>query len=187
MNQHHGERMTVHDAARRLGISEDAVRMRVKRGKLEAERERGRLYVLLDLVPTTEPTDRTDELIAELRDRVRSLEHKLDQEREARTEERRRADTVIAQLSAANAEQARTIRAIEAPREPSEAQEPSEMDHLRVRHGATEEPFTAEDSPQEPSESPETAADEQQGRSPISGARGPQEGTERPWWRRLFT
>ena len=104
------QRITVHDAARQLGISEDAVRMRVKRGTLEAEREAGRLYVLLDSVPTTDPTprtdDRTEELITELRDRVRSLEHQLDQERAARTEERRRADTVIAQLSAATAEQA---------------------------------------------------------------------------------
>jgi excisionase family DNA binding protein len=47
-------RLTVHEAARRLRISEDAVRMRVKRGTLEAEREGGRLYVLL------RPDDRTN-------------------------------------------------------------------------------------------------------------------------------
>jgi hypothetical protein len=116
------QRLTVHDAARRLGISEDAVRMRVKRGKLSADKEGGRLYVLLDIEPTTEPTsDRTDELIEELKDRVHRLEYQLDQEREARTEERRRQDTVIAQLSRANEEQARTIRQLEAPSEARES------------------------------------------------------------------
>jgi hypothetical protein len=114
------QRLTVHDAARRLGISEDAVRMRVKRGTLSANKEGGRLYVLLDIEPTTAPTtepttDRTDELIEELKDRAHRLEYQLDQEREARTEERRRQDTVIAQLSRANEEQARTIRQLEAP------------------------------------------------------------------------
>jgi hypothetical protein len=93
--------------------------MRVKRGKLSANKEGGRLYVLLDIEPTIEPTtDRTDELIEELKDRVHRLEYQLDQEREARTEERRRQDTVIAQLSRANEEQARTIRELEAPSEP---------------------------------------------------------------------
>jgi hypothetical protein len=79
----------VHEAARRLGISEDAVRMRVKRKTLKSDREGGRLYVLLDEDPTTDPTDRTDELLAELRDRVRSLEDQLGQEREAHAEARR--------------------------------------------------------------------------------------------------
>jgi hypothetical protein len=96
--------------------------MRVKRGKLSADKEGGRLYVLLDIEPTKEPTtDRTDELIEELKDRVHRLEYQLDQEREARTEERRRQDTVIAQLSRANEEQARTIRQLEAPQEARES------------------------------------------------------------------
>ncbi len=56
--------------------------MRVKRGTLEAEREGGRLYVLLTPDPTTEPTDRTDELIAMLRDQ-------LEAERQAHAEARR--------------------------------------------------------------------------------------------------
>src|SRR5215211_4354314 len=99
------QRLTVHDAARRLGISEDAVRMRVKRGTLSADKEGGRLYVLLDIEPTTEPTtDRTDELIEELRGRVLSLEHQLDQEREANRENRR----IIVALTS-------RIPAIEAP------------------------------------------------------------------------
>jgi excisionase family DNA binding protein len=127
------QRLTVHDAARRLGISEDAVRMRVKRGKLSANKEGGRLYVLLDIEPTIEPTtDRTDELIEELKDRVHRLEYQLDQEREARTEERRRQDTVIAQLSRANEEQARTIRQLEAPSEARESPQTVEEEPERA-------------------------------------------------------
>jgi excisionase family DNA binding protein len=41
-------------------------------------------------------------------------------------------------------------------------------------------------SPQEPSESPQTAT-EQPGRvEPQAQVEGPQEGAERPWWRRVF-
>ena len=152
MNQ---QRLTVHDAARRLGISEDAVRMRVKRGKLSADKEGGRLYVLLDIEPTT---DRTGELIEELKDRVHRLEYQLDQEREARTEERRRQDTVIAQLSRANEEQARTIRQLEAPVEPP----PGER------------------------ESPQTVEEEPERAEPRPDASGAQEGVHRPWWKRVF-
>jgi hypothetical protein len=134
VNQHYDQRMTVHDAARRLGISEDAVRMRVKRGTLEADREGGRLYVLLTDEPTIEPTDRTDELIAELKDRVRSLEDQLGQEREANRENRR----IIAALTS-------RIPEIEAPREaPREA--PSEAPEARVT--PSEPAPDAETSPQ---------------------------------------
>jgi hypothetical protein len=52
---------------------------------LVADKDERRLYALLG----AEPTDRTDELIAEPRDRVRSLEDQLDQEREANRENRR--------------------------------------------------------------------------------------------------
>ena len=103
------QRLTVHDAARRLGVSEDAVRMRIKRGTLSSDKEGGRLYVLLDTEPTN---DRTDELIEELRSRVQSLEDQLGQEREANRENRR----IIAALTS-------RIPAIEAPQEDREEPE----------------------------------------------------------------
>jgi hypothetical protein len=114
------QRLTVHDAGRRLGVSEDAVRMRVKRGTLSSDKEGSRLYVLLDAEPTPEPTsDRTDELIEQLHARVASLEHQLGQERDANRENRR----IIAALTS-------RIPAIEAPREerepPVRAEEASE-------------------------------------------------------------
>jgi hypothetical protein len=104
------QRVTVHHAARVLGISEDAVRMRVKRGTLESEREGSRLYVFLTTDPTPDPTDRTNELIDELRDRVRSLEDQLKEEREANRENRR----IIAALTS-------RIPELEAPSQPRES------------------------------------------------------------------
>jgi hypothetical protein len=58
-------------------------------------------------------TDRTDELISELRDRVRSLENQLRQERAANRENRR----IIASLTSRTPSEARPA----APREPSGA------------------------------------------------------------------
>jgi excisionase family DNA binding protein len=153
------QRMTVHDAARRLGISEDAVRMRVKRGTLEAEREGGRLYVMLDTEPTTEPTDRTDELIGELRDRVRSLEGQLDQERDANRENRR----IIAAL---------TSRIPELPPPAQEEPRPQEEEpYAGTREYASE----ATPTPQPGRVGPQDAIP------------SPQEGAQpRSWWRRVF-
>ena len=108
-------RTTVAEAAEILGISAEAVRGRIRRGTLPVERESGTVYVLLegtaedrttDDQPRTtgdQPDDRTDLLIAELQDRVRSLE-------EANRENRR----IIAALTS-------RIPAIEAPQEASEA------------------------------------------------------------------
>ncbi len=42
------DRLTIQEAARRLGVSEGAVRKRVTRGTLQHEKEDGRVYVFLD-------------------------------------------------------------------------------------------------------------------------------------------
>jgi superfamily II RNA helicase len=122
-------RLTVAEASEVLGITVEAVRGRIKRGTLEHERDSGTVYVLLDAdqshdQPRPEDDQTSDRLrpddhadiTEELRDRIRYLERQVEEEREAR----RRADTILAQLSAANAEQARTIRALEAPQEAPE-------------------------------------------------------------------
>jgi hypothetical protein len=102
-------RFTVAQAADALGISAEAVRMRVRRGTLQSEHAEGSVYVLLNADQTQHvgdaSTDRTDLLISELQDRVRSLE-------EANRENRR----IIAALTS-------RIPAIEAPQEPTEASE----------------------------------------------------------------
>jgi hypothetical protein len=100
-------RVTVPEAAEILGITTDAVRSRMRRGKLRREEgEHGTVYVLLDGQdghPTVEDgghetgnstggngreTVEDGPLVEELRDRVRSLETQLDHERQANRENR---------------------------------------------------------------------------------------------------
>ena len=167
----HDEGTTVSGAARILGITEGAVRKRVERGKLAAEHTQdGRLMVYLERDTTTTETTRDrprqsrdtseadDRYIRSLEEQVQYLRSQLEQEREARTEERRRQDTVVAQLARANEEQARTIRELEAPPGPPDERE----------------------SPQTVGEAPDRAEPQ-----PATG--GAQEGVQRrPWWRRVF-
>ena len=131
------QRLTVPEAAEQLGITAEAVRMRIKRGTLRSERQAGRVFVLLGpdrpTEHTTERTEPTEDRTAEL---IATLQEQLAEEREAR----RRADTIIAQLARANEEQARTIRELEAPSESlSEARESPET--------VEEEPQRAEAQP----------------------------------------
>lgn len=157
------DRVTIQEAARRLGVKEDAIRKRIQRGSMRHEKaEDGRVYVWVD---TTQDTTQDagqeaqdayrdtaqDERLEDLREQVAYLRRQLDEEREAR----RRADMILAQLAQANAEQARTIRAIEAPQEPPESAEtveeepdedegPDEHDRREGELGRDEEPSIAE-------------------------------------------
>jgi hypothetical protein len=125
--------VTVEQAAHILGIKEESVRMRVSRGKLRADKDGdGRLLVYVDGTGTVrdesedrsvtdadEQPDLARELIEEMRNCIGSLENQLSEEREAR----RRADTIIAQLTQANAALAARVPELEAPQEaPSEPQ-----------------------------------------------------------------
>jgi hypothetical protein len=78
------QRLDLRDAADVLGLTVDAVRKRVKRGTLEAEKgPDGRLYVFLDTDQESDhPRSDTDRLIS-------VLEEQLRQEREAHAEARR--------------------------------------------------------------------------------------------------
>jgi hypothetical protein len=130
-------RTTVAETAEILGISAEAVRGRIRRKTLPVEREGGAVYVLLEGEPqrrttadqsrTTadQPDDRTDTLIAELQDRVRSLE-------EANRENRR----IIAALTS-------RIPAIEAP--PDERESPQTVEEEPEGAG----PHPATSGPQE--------------------------------------
>ena len=122
-------RFTVAEASEVLGITVEAVRGRIKRDKLEHERDAGTVYVYLD--PDQSQTGRQpdgdqarpDALAGELRDRIRYLERQIEEEREAR----RRADTLLAQLM-------QRIPELEAPQEPTEAAEtPPESDRAEPR------------------------------------------------------
>ncbi len=111
-------KMTVEKAARSLGIKEESVRKRVRRGKMRSEKgPDGRLYVYVDGTAVArdgkggepqgqyggrsrdEPTDAAREVMQAKDETIRILQHQLEEERETR----RRADTIIAQLTQLNA------------------------------------------------------------------------------------
>jgi excisionase family DNA binding protein len=205
------DRLTIQEAARRLGVSEEAVRKRVTRGTLEHHKdEDGRVYVYLD----ARVDDGVDEgvdpnnnaLISRLRDEVAYLR-----------DENRRKDEIIMQ-------QAMTMRQLTAAptQEPSEARESPEssgptgdLEEIReelgtertrremaestLREGMDEERRRREEAERErddlrrelyalrePRESPETVEEEPERAEPNSATGEAQEGTQRPWWRRMF-
>lgn len=141
------KRVTVEEAARLLGIKEESVRKRVSRGKLRADKDAdGRLLVYVDSPRTVrdayadQSVTGRDELLAS-RDRIISiLENQLSEEREAR----RRADTIIAQLTQATAEQARTIRELEEPQKSqSDGPGPRETSSASTQGGGASGIFAA--------------------------------------------
>jgi hypothetical protein len=147
----------VQDASEVLGVSVDAVRMRVRRGSLEAEKDPdGRVYVRLDIDEDNVESERqvgSSDLVEDLRDHVAYLRDQLDREREARTEERRRHDTIIAQLM----------------------QRIPELEPA-ARTGADQE----QPDPQE------TVAAEPERVDTGPATAGSQTSSQRSWWRRMF-
>ncbi len=161
-NERPTNRLIVADAARLLGLSAEAVRMRIKRGTLASEKVDGTVYVILDADPTqsnvdltqsnadptnnqtTEPTTDKTAMVEVLSEHVAYLREQLDQEREANRENRR----IIAGL-------VQRVPEIEATPGPRDASEPG------------------------PDLSP--------GVDPQGDDAGPEAGVSRPWWRRIFS
>jgi excisionase family DNA binding protein len=130
--------VTVADAAELLGLSTEAVRMRVKRGTLASTKMGGTVYVLLDGPnerpnakpnagpnigtngrPNPRPNVETTPMVAnlrehnaDLRDQVEHLRRELD----TRNEELRRKDTIIMAMT-------QRIPELEAPQEPQDGPE----------------------------------------------------------------
>jgi septal ring factor EnvC (AmiA/AmiB activator) len=91
-------RVSVYRAAEVMGVTVDAIRKRISRDTIPHERdEDGRVWVLLDadqnaasnVQDTDRPRSDSAALISEMRDRIASLEHQLEQERQANSEHRR--------------------------------------------------------------------------------------------------
>jgi transposase-like protein len=164
-------RVTIQEAARILGVSEGAIRKRVKRDTLRHEKAPdGRVYVYLDAGIDGGVDSGVDELshpdatalISELRAHNATLREQIEAERQAHAEARR----IIAGL-------VERIPAIEAPQEATEP--PSEATEQPGRVG----PQPAVEGDQEAQESHEMHMPEVHG--------GPREQpAERPWWRRVF-
>ena len=116
-------RMTVAEAARALGISESAVRKRVKRGTLEYERTPdGRLIVYLNSAATSatgrdQMLDgsydvRSEHYVRDLEDRVEDLRNELDQEREANRENKRTIAALEERIAELEASQTATVEPV---------------------------------------------------------------------------
>ena len=134
------KRVTVAEASEILGITAEAVRTRIKRGKLESLKDPpapgGTVYVLLqadqtrpDIDPTVKGQDQTidqTELVETLREQVAYLQGVIatrDQELALRAEEIRRRDTALEREQQLAALFADRLQALEAPASSSEARE----------------------------------------------------------------
>jgi hypothetical protein len=138
-------RLTVSQAAEALGVTVDAVRGRIRRGKLESEHDEGAVYVWVDTPKEADsqgpsPTSHgpsTDQALRleDLREQVTYLREQLEAERQAHAEARR----IIAGL-------VERIPAIEAPREnpPEPPESPAPTDT------PTEAPEEAQEGVQRP-------------------------------------
>jgi excisionase family DNA binding protein len=102
------QRVTVQEAASRLGVKEDAIRKRIQRGTLRHEKDPndGRVYVYVngtqDATQDISEDASYDVLVEALNDQVEYLRRVIDtrdRELEARTEELRRKDHIIAALT----------------------------------------------------------------------------------------
>jgi predicted ArsR family transcriptional regulator len=151
-----GRWVDVAEAAHELGISTDAVRKRIARGSLESDRPNGSVLVWLNEGGTEAGREAQGEgdgaLVEVLTDQVSYLREQLAEEREAR----RRADTIIAQLTQATSNLTDRLRELEAP------------------------------APSEPTDAAETVEEEPEEATPRPATPGPQRPVERrPWWRRI--
>jgi hypothetical protein len=170
-------RVTVAEAAEILGVSVEAVRGRIKRGTLAAEREGDHVFVLLEADQSRpgadQPTDQAQpdaliEALDEMREQVRYLREQVQAEREAHAEARRLLLLALERIPPA----------LEPPSQEEPQESPSE---------ATPQPGRTEPQPSVESaqaqESPEMAM-------PSAGGgpqpRDQQEPSVRPWWRRMF-
>jgi hypothetical protein len=176
MSEHAGTlRVTIREAAVRLGVTEGAVRKRIQRGSLSKEQgEDGRVYVYLPVshdssheqsrTEAMSSPDPREELIVQLRSEV-----------EAWREESRRKDTIIMNMTEA-------MKALNPPAQEEAVQEPPEAPETATEQPGRVGPQPAVESTQA-QESPEM-------HMPSAGGgprpRDQQTPSERPWWRRMF-
>ena len=153
-------RVTIREAANRLGVTEAAIRKRIQRGSLGKELgQDGRVYVYLDFSQdTSHPESQVhrdplvEELVEELRDRVAFLERSL----ERRSLEAERYQQIVAGLTQTNNNLSARVLELEPAAEPSTPSQPSEDGAQQPATGA--------------------AAVSQQGEA------SPQKGSQRSWW-----
>jgi hypothetical protein len=129
------DRVTVSEAAKRLGVTEGALRQRIHRGTIEHDKDDdGRVYVYItpdDMASNTVNDSVSDALLDEMRDRIRFLEQELAD----RKDEARRKDSIIMSLT-------QRVPELEAVTEQRESTVPATDDNSKGT--APEEPAAAE-------------------------------------------
>jgi hypothetical protein len=130
-------KVTIREAAARLGVTEAAIRKRIQRGSLDKEMgQDGRVYVSLDLSQDKshpESQVESEALVESLQDQITFLRIQLD----VRAEEIQRRDVIISQLTQANAALAARVPELEAAESHSEATEEPAEGVARVQHQPT--------------------------------------------------
>jgi hypothetical protein len=148
-------RVSVQEAADRLGITVDAIRKRVQRGTIGHDKdEDGRVWILLDTDRTRHAADQD------------SAGHRQDDESSA----------LISEMRAHN----------ETLQDQLQAERQGHAEARRLLMAALERIPPQLEAPQEATEASETVEEEPEGKEPRSDAPSPQDGTQRPWWRRLI-
>jgi hypothetical protein len=170
------DRVSVAEAAHRLGISQDAVYKRIKRGTIPWDKgEDDKTYVWIDEVdgstdrarPSTDRTSESsnyvskDELLSEMRARVSFLEEEL-----------QRKDAILLSLT-------QRIPELEAPKEASSEPRESSQPASQEFHGTHAPPI-----PEHTATRPESEEDTLYGTS----AQEAEDSLQRrsSWWRRFF-
>jgi hypothetical protein len=155
-------RVTIREAAHRLGVTEAAIRKRIQRGSLDKELgSDGRVYVYLDLsqdVSHSESQVDREALLEAKEETIRTLREQLEAERRANEENRRLLAALIQRVPELDAPQERPG----APETPGEGPDRAE-------------PRPATGGPQDGYERPRDTAEFPEGGS-----------LTRPWWRRVF-
>lgn len=145
MNKISKQRLTIKEASEVLGITEPALRQRIRRGQYESEKDDdGRIYVWLDVQSMSQVEsnqallEAKDETIAHLNEQLSFLRAELE-----------RKDHLLAQMNANIAALTERIPAIEPPAEvpPDEPESPVTASEEGANAQVPPEPETAEPQP----------------------------------------
>jgi hypothetical protein len=123
------ERLTIADAAKRLNLTQEAIRQRIRRGTIESDKdEEGKTYVYLTEEETRSNIE-DNSVVNAFIDALKSQIEELERDKEHLREESRRKDHIIMSLT-------QRIPAIDAPQQDAE-----------VAPDARESPVTASEEP----------------------------------------